>query len=179
MIVPQRHLFDIPEELSYLNCAYMSPLMHSVVDACIEGAKRKARPWEISPGDFFNQGEGLGTLAAKLFHCTANDVAIVPSASYGLQTATLNLPLASGQKLLVLAEQFASNFYPWHKLARERNAEIITVPRPEDSDWSDAVLHTLTTDVAIAALPHVQWTSGGLLDLEKIGATCRTNGTAL
>jgi selenocysteine lyase/cysteine desulfurase len=41
------------------------------------------------------------------------------------------------------------------------------------------VLISLTADVAIAALPHVQWTSGGRLDLVRIGEACRKLGTAL
>jgi hypothetical protein len=33
MIPSQRHLFDIPEDIAYFNCAYMSPLSHSVFSA--------------------------------------------------------------------------------------------------------------------------------------------------
>lgn len=179
MIPCQRHLFEIPEGVTYLNCAYMSPLMRSVVDAGKAGLERKARPWEIRTEDFFNREEDLRALAAQLFHCTANDVAIVPSASYGLSTAALNLPVARGQKILVLEEQFPSNFYPWHRLAYEKQAEVSIVPWPEDGDWTASVLRELTDGVAIAALPHIQWTSGGLLDLARIGEACRRQGTAL
>ena len=45
----QRHLFDIPEDVTYLNCAYMSPLMNEVLEAGVEGLGRKAHPWEIAP----------------------------------------------------------------------------------------------------------------------------------
>ena len=45
----QRHLFDIPEDITYLNCGYMSPLMHAVRDAGVEGLTRKCQPWKISP----------------------------------------------------------------------------------------------------------------------------------
>jgi selenocysteine lyase/cysteine desulfurase len=40
-------------------------------------------------------------------------------------------------------------------------------------------LDSLGDDVAIAALPHVQWTSGGRLDLVRIGQACRKVGAAL
>jgi selenocysteine lyase/cysteine desulfurase len=179
MIPCQRHLFDIPEGITYLNCAYMSPLMHSVVEAGRTGLERKLHPWQIKVEDFFDQADDLRGLAAKLFHCTADDIALVPSASYGLSTAALNLPLQRGQRILVLDEQFPSNFYPWQRLAQDKGAALITVAWPEDNDWTAAVLRELTDSVAIAALPHVQWTSGGLLDLEKIGEACRRNGTAL
>ena len=179
MIPNQRHLFDIPEDVTYLNCAYMSPLMHAVVDASSAGLARKARPWEISSEDFFTGTETLRSLAACLFGCTANDVALVSSAGYGIETATRNLPVARGQKILVLAEQFPSHVYPWRRVAQESGAEILTVPWPADGDWTSAVLEHLGDDVAVAALPHTQWTSGGLLDLERIGVECRRHGTAL
>ncbi len=179
MLSNQRHLFDIPPDVTYLNCAYMSPLMHSVVEAGRNGLARKSRPWEISSADFFTQTEELRTLASCLFHCTANDIALVPSAGYGIEAAARNLPVRRGQKILVLAEQFPSHVYPWRRVAREKGAEIATVPWPEDGDWTSAVLEQITPEVAIAALPHTQWTSGGLLDLERIGAECRRNGTAL
>lgn len=37
MIPSQRHLFAIPRDVAYLNCAYMGPLMNSVVSACDDG----------------------------------------------------------------------------------------------------------------------------------------------
>ena len=54
MIPSQRHLFDLPDDIAYLNCAYMAPLMHSVVEAGLNGVRRKARPWEIAAPDFFS-----------------------------------------------------------------------------------------------------------------------------
>jgi selenocysteine lyase/cysteine desulfurase len=179
MIPCQRHLFDIPEDVTYLNCAYMSPLMRSVVDAGQAGVARKAQPWKISADDFFTGSEELRSLAARFFNSSPNDVAIIPSASYGLQTAALNLPIEPGQQVLVLEEQFPSNIYPWRRLCQQAGAEIVTVPKPADGDWTAAVLNHLKDGVAIAALPNVQWSTGGVLDLEEIGTACRQLGTAL
>lgn len=179
MLPNQRHLFDISEDVAYLNCAYMSPLMHPVVEAGNNGLRRKARPWEISSGDFFTETEDARGLAARLFQCRADDVALVPSASYGIETAARNLPVRRGQKILVLAEQFPSHVYPWRRVADEAGAEIVTVPWPDNGDWTSGVLEHFSSSVAVAALPHTQWTSGGLLDLERIGAECRRLGAAL
>ena len=54
MIPSQKHLFDIPEDVSYLNTAYMSPLMNSVVNAIDEGARLKAQPWNLKISHFFD-----------------------------------------------------------------------------------------------------------------------------
>ena len=61
----------------------------------------------------------------------------------------------------------------------ETGASLKVVAWPDDNDWTVAVLNSLTADVAIAALPHVQWTSGGRLDLVRIGEACRKLGAAL
>jgi selenocysteine lyase/cysteine desulfurase len=179
MIPCQRHLFDIPDDVAYLNCAYMSPLMKPVLEAGTAGLARKAHPWQLTPDKFFTGADEFRATAAQLIDGSADCIAIVPSASYGIATAARNLPVKKGQSILVLADQFPSNYYPWQRRAEGTGAALKVVPWPEDDDWTAAVLISLTADVAIAALPHVQWTSGGRLDLVRIGEACRKLGTAL
>jgi selenocysteine lyase/cysteine desulfurase len=179
MLPSQRHLFDIPDDVTYLNCAYMSPLMKQVVEAGSTGLARKAHPWELTPPEFFAGAEDFRAAAAQVLDTDSDCVAIVPSASYGMATAARNLPARSGQAILVLEEQFPSNYYPWQRLAEENGASLKVVAWPDDQDWTAAVLSALTPEVAIAALPNVQWTSGGLLDLVRIGQACRRIGAAL
>jgi selenocysteine lyase/cysteine desulfurase len=180
MLPCQRHLFDIPADVAYLNCAYMSPLMKPVIKAGATALARKAHPWKLTPDKFFTGSDEFRTTAAQLLDCSADCIAIVPSASYGIATAARNLPVKKGQSILVLAEQFPSNYYSWQRLAEDTGASLKVVPWPDDNnDWTAATLNSLTADVAIAALPHVHWTSGGRLDLVRIGAACRKIGAAL
>jgi selenocysteine lyase/cysteine desulfurase len=181
MLPCQRHLFDIPDDIAYLNCAYMSPLLKSALEAGIVGLGRKAHPWEITPEKFFTGSEEFRVTAAQLIDASPNDIAIVPSASYGISTAARNLHIKKGQSILVLEEQFPSHYYAWQRRAEETGAQLKVVawPRDEDQDWTAAVLNALTEDVAIAALPNVQWTSGGRLDLVRIGQACRKIGATL
>jgi selenocysteine lyase/cysteine desulfurase len=179
MLPCQRHLFDIPDDVAYLNCAYMSPLMKPVIEAGVAGLARKAHPWELTPDKFFTGADEFRATAAQLLGCSPDCVAIVPSASFGIATAARNLPVKRGQSILVLAEQFPSNYYSWQRLAADNGASLKVVPWPDDNDWTGAVLNSLSADLAIAALPHVQWTSGGRLDLVRIGAVCRKIGAAL
>src|SRR5258708_31681875 len=130
MLPCQRHLFDIPNDVAYLNCAYMSPLMKTAVDAGAARLARKVHPWEITSENFFTGSEEFRIAAAQLFDCTASDIAIVPSASYGIATAAKNLPLKKGQSVLLLAEQFPSNYYPWQRRAAENRAPPQNRSRP-------------------------------------------------
>jgi selenocysteine lyase/cysteine desulfurase len=179
MIPCQRQLFDIPDDVAYLNCAYMSPLMKSALEAGTAGLARKAQPWQITPDQFFSGAEEFRAVASQFLDCSPDCVAIVPSASYGITTAARNLPLEKGQSILVLAEQFPSHYYAWQRLAEENGGTVEVVPWPDDHDWTATVLNSLTPNVGIAALPNVQWTSGGRLDLVRIGEACRHIGAAL
>ena len=179
MLPCQRHLFDIPDDVAYLNCAYMSPLMKSALDAGASGLARKSHPWELTAEQFFTGAEEFRATAAQLVDCSAECIAIISSAGYGIQTAARNLPVRKGQSILVLDEQFPSNYYPWQRLADQNGASLKTVAWPDNHDWTAAVLNGLTPDVAVAALPNVHWTSGGRLDLIRIGEACRKLGIAL
>ena len=57
MIPCQRDLFDLPGDVAYLNCAYMSPLLKHAAALGAQGIARKTRPWTISPDDFFADSE--------------------------------------------------------------------------------------------------------------------------
>src|ERR1019366_9283712 len=179
MLSCQRHLFDIPDGVAYLNCADMSPLLKSALEAGTSGLARKAHPWELTADQFFTGSEEFRATAAQILNCSADCIAIVSSAGYGIQTAAHNLPVKKGQRIMVLAEQFPSNYYPWQRVAEENGTSLKIVPWPDDHDWTAAALDALTPDVAIAALPHVHWTSGGGLDLVRIGQACRDLGIAL
>ena len=179
MIPSQRHLFDIPRDVAYLNCAYMSPLLDSVVEAGTAGLRRKARPWEIAVDDFFDDSEALRAAWAELLGAGADSVAITPSAGYGISLAANHVALGPGQVVLLAAEQFPSNVYPWTDKARRTGGEVRFVARPEDGDWTRAVLAELDERVAVVALPNVHWTDGGVFDLVRIGARAREAGAAL
>jgi selenocysteine lyase/cysteine desulfurase len=178
-LASERHRFDIPADVTYLNCAYMSPLSHAAIAAGEAGLRAKQHPWTITARDFFDNAAILRGLVAGILGAAADDVAVVPAASYGIAVAARNVPLAAGQRVLLLDEAFPSMVYAWRERAREVGATIVTVPRPEDDDWTRAVLERIDDRTAVASLPHCHWTDGSLLDLAAIGARLREVGAAL
>jgi len=177
----QRHLFDIPDEVAYLNCAYMSPLSRRVTEAGQRAVARKARPWGITPADFFSEVDQARRLFATLLGggASEDDVAIVPSVSYGMAVACANLPLARGRTVLLLDEEFPSVILPWRERAREVGATAVLLPRPADDDWTRVILEAIDERTAVAALPALHWTDGALIDLPLVAARLREVGAAL
>ena len=180
MLIPsQRELFDLPDDVAYLNCAYQSPLLRAVREAGERGVGAKARPWEVGARDFFEPVESVRRRYARLIGASADDIALIPSVSYGISVAAKNLDVPEGDSILLLAEQFPSNVYTWRNLARSRGANLVTVHRPRDGDWTRTVLAYLKPSVCAVALPPSHWTDGSKLDLVAIGERCREMGAAL
>ncbi len=175
----QRGLFEIPDDVAYLNCAYVSPQLKTVRVVGEKAIAKKSRPWEIYPRDFFESSETARELFAQVVNGEAEGVAIIPSVSYGIAIAAANVPIRKGQSIVVLAEQFPSNVYPWRELAKRTGAEVVTVPRPADHDWTSATLELVDERTAVVAVPNCHWTDGSFLDLIRVGERAREVGAAL
>jgi selenocysteine lyase/cysteine desulfurase len=175
----QRGLFEMPEEVAYLNCAYMSPQLRSVREIGERAVARKSRPWEITPNDFFEDAEKSRLLFARLIGGEAEGVALIPSVSYGMAVAAANVKVEPGENILLLEEQFPSNVYQWRELAKHSGAQLVTVPRPADHDWTSVVLEYVDENAAVVAVPNCHWTDGSLVDLARVGERARQAGAAL
>ncbi len=173
-----RALFDIPPGVVYLNAASKSAIPLAALHAGRIGVGAKAQPWAIDEPGRYTQADHVRALFAGLIGATAHDIAIHPAASYGIATAARQLSPTAGSQIILLEGQFPSNVYAWRQLAAETGAEIITVPNPDDDDWTTAVLGAISDKTAIAALPPVHWVDGTVLDLEKIGVALKNVGAA-
>jgi len=175
----QRHLFDVPADVAYFNCASIGPMLHAARAAATAALARRARPWTISQRDWFTDPERRRGLFAQLIGADADGVALVPAASYGLAVAAANLPSRPGQQVLLIADDFPSSVYTWQRHCARSGARIRTVARAAGQDWTAAVLAGLDDATAIVAVPNVHWTDGALLDLAQIGTAARRAGARL
>jgi len=169
-MISQRHLFDIPDDIAYFNCAYYSPLLNESGNRLIEGVKSKSHPWERTPSDFFTDAEKIRKSVADIFGGESEGYAIVPSVSYGISTAAraIEPQLGKGDSILILEEGFPSNVLPWTRIAEERGVRLIKVPVPEDGNWTRAIINRMDKSVKVLALFTCHWTNGAYTDLVAI-----------
>jgi selenocysteine lyase/cysteine desulfurase len=179
MIPSQRSLFEIPDDVCYLNCAYMGPTLAAGRRAGEAGLARKSSPWEIGAADFFAEADEARALFAALVGASPSDVAITPSSGFGISTAAANLPLGPGERVVVMEGEFPSTYFPWERLARERDARLVVVPRPADGDWTAALLEQIVDGASVVVASPCHWTDGSVVDLVAIGSRCRAIGAAL
>jgi selenocysteine lyase/cysteine desulfurase len=179
MTVDYRAEFDIPRDICYLNNAYMGPQPRRVVEATRRGSTRRSQPWTITPADFFEDVEALRTAFAKQVGCSPDNIAIVPSAGYGVSCAANNLTTAAGDVILAMEDQFPANYYAWRRQALTTGADFHVVRKEAGQSWADVLLEAIAQrgeDIAIATLEGHHWASAEVVDLETVIPALREVG---
>src|ERR1700761_4337553 len=180
MLASQRDQFDIPRDICYLNAASYSPLPLKTLEAGRVAVERKGKPWLV-PGSFANEiHERTRAAAARLINADTADVALISSVGYGVATAAKLLAIPRGARVLVLENDHTSPVLEWHSRAQAQGFAVETIRQPEDNDWTSAVLAAIerpgAAPLALASISSVHWSDGGLLDIEKIGASLKKQG---
>ena len=140
MLPSQRALFDIPREICYLNAASWSPLPIATQEAGRVGVARKGKPWAIDPALPQQQFERARGAAARLINAETDDVALISSVSYGVATAAKLVTVPAGSRVLVLENDHSSAVLEWMTRAPAKRFSVDVVRRPDDGDWTAAVL---------------------------------------
>jgi selenocysteine lyase/cysteine desulfurase len=164
---------------------------------------RRAAPWSIRPGDWFDEVERLRTLVAQVAGADPDGVAVVPSTSYGLAVAAANTEARPGDRVVLLADEFPSNANTWTAWAERGGAEVVTVERrgrgaagSEDANgssagerepaesaaargWTAPLLDALDERVRVVSVPSVHWVDGSTVDLRRVAERAREVGALL
>lgn len=178
---PQKHLFQLPEEGHYLNCAYMSPLLKTVEEAGIAGMQRKRNPAVIRQEDFFKEAETVRAKFGQLVNGHPSQVAIIPAASYGLQSAISNIPPGIGTHAITVSEEFPSDYYSLKSWCAKHGKDLVAITpngsSPEKGKiWNERLLEAINPDTAAVVISSLHWTNGTLFNLQKIGERCKAVG---
>lgn len=181
----KKHLFSIPDELTYLNCAYKGPQTKRLEAIGIETVRRQNHPYSYSIPDFFEPIQQIKVAFSQLIENNEPDrIAIIPSASYGLANAARNANLKKGDKMIMAAEQFPSNVYPWAREIEQSGAIIEFIKPPTSNqnravNWNNSILDAINEQTRVVALGHVHWADGTLFDLKAIRAKTKKMGALL
>ena len=186
----QRALFDLPADEIWLNSAYMGPLPKATVDAGMRALALRAQPSRVLPADFFAPAERVRSQCAALVNADPESVAFVSTATEGFAIVAQNFRARSGGNVVLLADQFPSNVYPWRRW-RDQGVEIRTIAAPpadaRDRDawrmrcreWNQRLGQAIDRDTMLVALEQAHWTDGTLFELDRLAALARAVGAAL
>lgn len=182
MLASQRHLFSIPDDVTYLDAAYMSPIPRSAAEAGARGALVKAAPWEMTIGSYYDEVERARELAASFIGATADDIGVIPATSYGIALAASNVPVPTGSVIIMMENEHTSHRYAWYELARQKGARVVTVRRQPDEPWATAIVAAIqNADAAVSVVAGtiVHWFEGMSVDIEAVAEAAHAVGASL
>ena len=181
----KKYLFDIPEDVTYLNAANMSPLLRSTNAVGKSAIDQKSNPFTIKNEDFFKPLQELKTLFGKLIDTSETQrITGIPSVSYGISTVTNNIILNPGDEILVIEDQFPSNIYSWKRLANKYNAIIKVVKKPSEENncgeiWNEDILAQISDKTAVITIGNIHWADGTIFNLKAISLKAKKNNSLL
>ena len=162
MLVCQKDQFRLAPDGHYLNLAYMAPLHSHVLAAGEVSLQRQSQPQQLGVDAMFSEVHALRSQFASLTGVREPDrVALAPSASYGIATAAKNLRVGADQNVVVIGDQFPSNYYAWSRSCGDSGAELRIVAPPRiitdgtsrAARWNQRLLEAIDSDTAVVALP--------------------------
>lgn len=181
----QKHLFSIPEEITYLNIASQSPSFKAIEKAGVDAVLKKSTPYKITNSDYFDPVREVKKLFAELIAVDEyHRIASIPSVSYGIATVTNNITLKEGDEILLIDEQFPSNYYSWQRLADTYKATIKFVKQPSSTanrgaQWNIDILNSIHQNTAVVAMGNLFWANGTLFDLKAIRKQTKLHNSLL
>jgi selenocysteine lyase/cysteine desulfurase len=182
MLSSQRDLFEMPRNICYLNAASYSPLPLATQQAGRAAIGRKATPWRLDAGFANAQHERARSAAARLINAEPDNIALIPSVSYGVATAAKLVTIPRGARVIVLENDHSSPVLEWRMRAAAQGFTVETVRQPDDGDWTSAVLaiieRTSAPPVALASISSVHWSDGGLIDVDAVSAALKRQGAS-
>lgn len=171
-----RAAFPFVNEAVYLNTATAGLAWKGLGQA-------SAAFYEAKQRGICGRGEWVATAAraraglAGLLGVQADAISFTGSATEALNLACLGLPLPPGSRIAVAADEFPSVWQACLAL-RKSGVDITPIEIPAEAGRSAAIAAAATGAQAVA-VSHVHWRTGTTVDLEQIGAACRTSGAWL
>ncbi len=182
MLASQRHQFDIPRDVAYLNAAAWSPLPLATQEAARLAVGRKGQPWKLDARFADSQHERARAAAARLIGADPADVALVSSVGYGVAIAGKVFAPVRGSRVLVLENDHTSPVLEWMTRADAQGFTVETVAQPTNGDWTSAILAAIerpgARPLSLASISSIHWSDGGLVDVDRVQAALRRQGAA-
>jgi selenocysteine lyase/cysteine desulfurase len=167
-------------ETVYLNSASTGPLPERSRRALEIFNQRRGAPHLLPDDEVFAMLDQTRSLIARLLHADADEIALTPNTTFGINIAAMGLPLERGDVVVFSEREFPANAYPWLSLAdRGVVAERVPVTASGWPDEDRLVERMHDPRVRVVAVSLVQFSNGYAVDLARLSAESRATDTWL
>ena len=173
-----RALYPGTADAVYLDSAAVGLISTRVTDAMTAVlAGHQRRGGAAVPG-WREHAVSVRASVARLVGGGADQVAFTQNTSTGLATVTNGLDWREGDNVVVPAEEFPSNFYPWLQL-RRRGVQVREITMTDGQARIDDIAAAIDSRTRVLAISAVQYSSGHRYDLGALGQVCQQSDVLL
>jgi len=163
-------------EQTFLDNAKTGALPASGVRALKHWADLRAEPYRLSTYEDLEVFRKARELIAKLIGAKIEEIACMHNTSYGINVASLCLPLGEGDVVLTYEGEYPADVYPWMSLARN-GVKLELIPKKNGLQDEARLLEELKRpEVKVVTMSWVSFSTGYRADLATIGRECRKRG---
>ncbi|MDR3621624.1 MAG: aminotransferase class V-fold PLP-dependent enzyme [Paludisphaera borealis] len=169
--------FPVARNWAYLDHAAVAPLPRRSAMAIRAWADDQAENGAVDWPSWERKVEALRDGLAAWIGADRDEVAFVSSTTHGIGLVAEGFPWNEGDNVVVPAEEYPSNIYPWMNLA-SRGVAVRLVPTRDDRVWIEDLRDAMDARTRMLAVSHVEFASGFRNDLDALGELCRSRGVA-
>ena len=167
--------FPQPEGLRYLNHAAVAPWPQRAARAVCAFAQQNATIGARDYPDWLTVEHRLRQRLCRLLNApSTDDIALVKNTSEGLSFIAFGLDWRPGDQVVISDQEFPSNRVVWQALARH-GVEVLQVSL-DGADPEADLLAACGPRTRLLSISSVQYASGLLLDLPRLGEGCAARG---
>lgn len=175
----QKHLFQLDQDLHYLNNAYKGPLLKSAEQAAIHALHRGRTPSNISINHFFDEVTEVKTLYAQLIGALPNQIAIIPSTSYAFANILKNIQAKTNGHVITIQDEFPSGVFAAQSWCNQNKNELkfvgpTSTHRSEiGPSWNQNIIDAINEKTSFVIMSSIHWANGVNYNLKEIGRKCK------
>ena len=177
MIKCQKDLFNLDSEATYLNCAYKAPMLKEAEKGAIKALLTERNPFKLKANNYFEITDEIRKEFSRIIGAQSNEIAILPSTSYGFANVFNNIKL-NRKNALTIENEFPSGYFAIKKWCNKNKAELKVINRDNLSaeDWNKKIIDAINYDTNLVMMSSIHWMNGTKFDLKEIGLKCREVG---
>jgi len=173
-----RRQMPVVEHWAYLDHAAVSPLPAPAQRAIQEWADEAARAGDTAWQGWNRRAEGLRAMFATLLHAAEEEIALVRNTTEGVTLVAEGFPWKPGDNVVLPADEFPTNQYPWLNLAT-RGVEVRRIPPVEGRVDLGRVAEACDARTRILSVSWVSYWNGWRNDLDAWAELAHRHGALL
>jgi cysteine desulfurase/selenocysteine lyase len=170
--------FPVARRWAYLDHAAVAPLPRRAGDILRAWTDDQEQNGVVHWPGWEQKLEATRDRIAQLLHAHRDEIAFVNSTTLGIGLIAEGFPWRDGDSVVVPAEEYPSNIYPWMNLA-VRGVSVRLVPSREGRIWPEDLVEAMDSTTRVLAISHVEFASGFRNDLDRLAELCHARRIAL